>query len=145
MSFSFANEFNSTPKRAYMNAAQLLQYNGGYTDVKSDGAPATEPVGIKSLSVSQTEVVPLQGCVQLAINYDGSLGTEYDKETYKLSEHVGDPIYLNLPGHMGETCVKISQNVAAIRAITDGKVGIRLYEYVNKLGKQVGVEWVDIE
>ena len=146
MSFSFAKEFNSSPERAYMNVKQLLEYNGGYTDVDDAGSPVTEPVRIKQLFIGKSEVTESgkQASVELDVLYDGSLGEEYDTEKYKLSQHEGHPIFLNLPTHMTDTSIKISTNEKAMKAIASGNVGIRLTRYTNKHGEQIGVEWVDM-
>ncbi len=146
MAFSFAKEFNATANRAYMSAKTLLEYNGGYNDTDEEGNPITEPVLVKSISIGSSSVTlsGQQGIVELDLPYDGSLGNKYDTENYKLSEHEGDNIWLNMPGHMTDTCIKISSNAAALKAISQGKVGIRLTSYGNKFGEQVGVEWVDL-
>lgn len=144
--FSFASTFNSSPERAYMNVKQLLEYNGGYTDTDEAGNPRTEPVAIKGLFIGQSEVSDSgkQASVELDLVYDGSLGNQYDTDNYKLSAHEGHPIFLNLPDHMTDTCIKISTNAAAVKAIAQGSVGIRLTRYTNKYGVQIGVEWVDL-
>ena len=146
MSYSFAKEFNSSPERAYMNARQLLEYNGGYTDTDDAGSPVTEAVAIKNLSIGPSEVSESgkQATVELDLIYDGSLGTQYDTDKYKLSKHEGHPIFLNLPDHMTDTAIKISINPTAMKAIMHGDVGIRLTRYSNRFGDQVGVEWVDL-
>jgi len=146
MAFSFAKTFNSSPERAYMNCKQLLEYNGGYTDTDDAGSPVTESVAIKQLLIGTSEVTESgkQATVELDLIYDGSLGTKYDGENYKLSSHEGHPIFLNLPDHMTDTALKISTNVTAVKAIAHGDVGIRLTKYSNKFGDQVGVEWVDM-
>ena len=144
--FSFAKEFNSSPERAYMNVKQLLEYNGGYNDVDDAGSPITEPVRIKQLFIGKSKVTDSgkQASVELDVIYDGSLGDQYDTENYKLSEHEGHPIFLNLPTHMTDTCIKISTNASAMKTIASGNVGIRLTRYTNEHGEQIGVEWVDM-
>lgn len=144
--YSFAKEFNTSAERAYMNVRQLLEYNGGYTDTDDAGSPVTEAVAIKNLSIGPSEVSESgkQATVELDLVYDGSLGTQYDTEKYKLSQHEGHPIFLNLPDHMTDVAVKISINITAMKAIAAGNVGIRLTKYSNKFGDQVGVEWVDM-
>ena len=146
MAFSFAKTFNSSPERAYMNVKQLLEYNGGYTDTDEAGSPVTEPVAIKQLIIGTSEISDSgkQATAELDLIYDGSLGSKYDTDTYKLSAHEGHPVFLNLPDHMTDTVIKISTNAAAVKAIAQGNVGIRLTKYSNKYGDQVGVEWVDI-
>lgn len=146
MAFSFAKTFNSSPERAYMNTRQLLEYNGGYTDTDDAGSPVTEPVAIKKLIIGTSEVSDSgkQATVELDMVYDGSLGTQYDTEKYKLSQHEGHPIFLNLPDHMTDVAVQISTNASGVKAIAAGNVGIRLTKYSNKFGDQVGVEWVDL-
>lgn len=52
---------------------------------------------------------------------------------------------VNAPSHLLDTVIDILNDTPSINIINDGYAGFKLYQYENKFGKQLSIEWVDIE
>lgn len=79
------------------------------------------------------KVYPLRACY---INKKGYYGEE--------AVLITDTHFVNAPKHILEVAKDILNDEQSIQLINDGKVGFKLYQYVNKFGKQIGIEWVDL-
>lgn len=56
-----------------------------------------------------------------------------------------DICLLNAPKHTLEAVNTIRTNDEHVKAVNDGKLGIKLYTYDNQYGTQYGVEWIDLK
>ena len=52
--------------------------------------------------------------------------------------------FINAPSHLAETIQSVLKDENAVKLINAGKVGFKFYEYENKYGTQLGIEWVDL-
>lgn len=58
---------------------------------------------------------------------------------------VTDDHIVNAPQHLLATVKDVLNDAESVNMINKGLVGFKLYEYENKFGKQLSIEWVDIE
>ena len=78
-------------------------------------------------------VYPVKG---MFINKKGAFGDELVIVT--------DTHLVNAPSYLVDTAKQIMSNEKDVQAINDGLVGFKFYEYTNKFGKQIAVEWIDV-
>lgn len=57
---------------------------------------------------------------------------------------ITDTHFVNAPTHIVETINQILKDEQAVKLINLGKVGFKFYQYQNKFGEQLGIEWVDM-
>lgn len=55
-----------------------------------------------------------------------------------------DVCLLNAPKHTLEPVNIIRTNDDLVKAVNDGKIGIKIYPYDNQYGTQYGLEWFDL-
>lgn len=58
---------------------------------------------------------------------------------------ITDDFFVNAPTHIVETIQQILKDEQAVKLINLEKVGFKFYQYQNKFGEQIGIEWVDIK
>ena len=52
--------------------------------------------------------------------------------------------FINAPSHLAETISNVLKDENAVKLVNLNKVGFKFYEYENKFGAQLGIEWVDL-
>lgn len=115
---SFAKKFNTTKAQ--------------FTFVPNENTPFVKPsilVGHYGID----RIYLLKGCY---INKKGLYGDE--------PVLISDAFFVNAPIHLCETINNILKDENCIELINLNKVGFKFYQYENKFGLQLGIEWVDL-
>ena len=115
---SFAKKFNTTKAQ--------------FTFIPNENTPFVKPadlVGYNGIDAVYT----LKGCY---INKRGLYG---DEPVLITETH-----FVNAPSHLAETITNVLKDENAVKLVNLNKVGFRFYEYENKYGMQLGIEWVDL-
>ena len=115
---SFANRFNKVKAHFAYKAPE--------------NTPFASPSELVELNGIDT-VYPLRACY---INKKGYYGEE--------AVLITDTHFVNAPKHILEVVKDILNDEQSIQLINDGKVGFKFYQYKNKFGEQIGIEWVDL-
>lgn len=115
---SFAKRFNKVKARFDYKAPENTPF-----------ASPSELVEVNGIAT----VYPLRACY---INKKGYYGEE--------AVLITNSHFVNAPKHVLETVKEILNDEQSIQLINDGKVGFKFYQYKNKFGEQIGIEWVDL-
>lgn len=115
---SFAKKFNTTKAH--------------FTFVPNENTPFVKPVDLVGQN-GINKVYMLKGCY---INKKGLYGDE--------PVLISDTFFVNAPTYLCETINTVLNDEASINLINHNKVGFKFYQYENKFGKQLAIEWVDL-
>lgn len=115
---SFAKRFNKAAPKFTYKAPENTPF-----------ASAKELVQMNGIDT----VYPLRACY---INKKGYYGEE--------AVLITDSHFVNAPKHTLEVVQEILNDEYAIQQINDGNVGFKFYNYKNRFGDQLGIEWVDL-
>mgnify|MGYP003583240502 CR=1 FL=1 len=114
----FAERFNTSKAQFDFQAPENTPFKKPFELVQENGLD---------------KVYPLRSCY---INKKGLYGDEPILIT--------DDCFVNAPAHICDTITQVLKDTDAVKLINLGKVGFKFYEYQNKFGDQLGIEWVDL-
>lgn len=115
---SFAKKFNTTKAQ--------------FTFIPNENTPFVKPADLVGYN-GIDRIYILKGCY---INKRGLYGDE--------PVLISDTFFVNAPIHLCETINNVLKDENSIKLINLNKVGFKFYQYENKFGLQLGIEWVDL-
>ena len=115
---SFAKKFNTAKAQ--------------FTFEPNKDSPFFKPYELVSMN-GIDKVYTLKGCY---INKKGLYGNE--------PVLITETHFINAPSHLAETIQVVLKDENAVKLVNLDKVGFKFYEYENKYGTQLGIEWVDL-
>ena len=115
---SFAKKFNTAKAQ--------------FTFEPNENTPFFKPSELVALNGIDM-VYPLKGCY---LNKKGLYGNE--------PVLITETHFINAPSHLAETIANVLKDENAVKLVNLNKVGFKFYEYENKYGTQLGIEWIDL-
>ena len=115
---SFAKKFNTAKAQFTFEPNENMSFVKPYELVMINGID---------------NVYTLKGCY---LNKKGLYGNE--------PVLITETHFVNAPSHLDETITNVLKDENAVKLVNLNKVGFKFYEYENKYGTQLGIEWVDL-